>query len=573
MAGGDALLQRARAILKDRVEARCGRDALHARNIDLAIDGALAPEAFRIEDAGDAIRIAGGSARGVLYGIGKFLRTSDYSNGFAPSSWRGVSEPQGTVRGMYFATHFHNWYHVASEAEIVRYTEDLALWGMNAVMVLFPVINLRGWDDPEAAPAMEMVRRYAKAARDLGLQFGTFAGNCGFSGTPEHLLATPLADPTGRRGNTGFPICPSNPEGHALIMENARRLFQQLADVGLDFLCHWPYDEGGCGCSECRPWGSSGYFRLSHGLSRLAREYFPGLKTILSTWAFDTPPEGEWEGISRELARGNDWLDYILADAHEDFPAYPLQNGVPGGLPLINFPEISMWGLFPWGGFGATPLPRRFQRLWDQVKSVVSGGFPYSEGIHEDINKAVVAQFYWDRDRTADETLQEYIAYEYAPEATDDVLRLVALLERTHTQSALDGAKNALRIRRESGSPQGIAEMEGVVRLGEASLDAMGARHEVDLEAAEEAQRLAQKITAGLHDWAAQGWRWRMLYLRAVLEQYRLAPDGLQTPEAKVALKELIEILHSRLDDDGSDPFHCRVRPPLSSCRRWTRSY
>ena len=45
--------------------------------------------------------------------------------------------------------------------------------------------------------------------------------------------------------------------------------------------------------------------------------------------------------------------------------------------------------------------PSRFQRLWNQVKRVVEGGFPYSEGIYEDINKAVVVQFYWDRDRTA----------------------------------------------------------------------------------------------------------------------------------------------------------------------------
>ena len=72
-----------------------------------------------------------------------------------------------------------------------------------------------------------------------------------------------------------------------------------------------------------------------------------------------------------------------------------------GGLPLLNFPEISMWGNWPWGGVGANPLPARFQRLWDQVQHAVQGGFPYSEGIYEDMNKAVVAQFYWDAGRSA----------------------------------------------------------------------------------------------------------------------------------------------------------------------------
>lgn len=34
-------------------------------------------------------------------------------------------------------------------------------------------------------------------------------------------------------------------------------------------------------------------------------------------------------------------MNYILADAHEDFPRYPLDVGVPGRLPLLTFPEIS----------------------------------------------------------------------------------------------------------------------------------------------------------------------------------------------------------------------------------------
>ena len=105
-----------------------------------------------------------GSPRGLLYGVGKFLRTSRYDRSFQPSPWRGMSLPHGSLRGMYFATHFHNWYHQASPAEAARYMEDLALWGVNAVMVIFPMINLQGWDDPQAEPAMAMVRQYSRAA-------------------------------------------------------------------------------------------------------------------------------------------------------------------------------------------------------------------------------------------------------------------------------------------------------------------------------------------------------------------------------------------------------------------------
>lgn len=526
-AKADPLVSRAFGILMDRIQERCPAKVIEAgggSQVILALDAGLPPDAFRIDQAGAAVRIAGGSPRGLLYGAGKFLRTSRYEGSFQPSSWRGASAPRGSLRGMYFATHFHNWYHVASDSEIVRYTEDLALWGVNAIMVLFPMINLQGWDDPQTAPALEMVRRYARAARDLGLMFATGLNNTMFKGTPAHLLATPLPDPTRRRGNSGHPVCPSKPEGHAHIMANTRRLFEELSGVGLDLFCTWPYDEGGCACETCMPWGSNGYLKLTREMTRLGRSYFPKMKTVMSTWMFDTPPEGEWQGLTVELKRDPGGVDYILADAHEDYPRYPLDVGVPGNLPLLNFPEISMWGNWPWGGYGAHPLPSRFQRLWDQVKHVVTGGFPYSEGIYEDVSKAIVVQFYWDRDRSARATLEEYIAYEFSPEVTPDVLAVIDILE-----AVAAGTKCPVQ-------PVPAEEIRRAHRLAEAVNDRLPAR-------------------------ARANWRWEILYLRTVLDRERFAGGGLETPAAEAAMTRLIEIYHCQLETD--DPYHHRVRPPL----------
>ena len=522
----DALVTRAFSVFKDRVEQRCASRVVETEghaDIILSMDGALSTDAFRIELAGKAVRIAGGTPRGLLYGVGKFLRTSGYAGAFEPSAWRGTSVPRGTLRGMYFASHFHNWYHQATEPEISRYMEDLALWGVNAVMVIFPFINLQGWDDPQAGPAMEMVRLYAKTAKGLGLQFATGINNTLFIGAPQNIRATRLPDPLGRRGNSGHPVCPSNPEGHAYIVDNTRRLFEKLSDVGLDILVHWPYDEGGCACDRCSPWGSNGYLKLSRDLSQIGREHFPGLKSVLSTWMFDTPPEGEWQGLSDALAKENGWLDYILADSHEDFPRYPLEKGVPGNLPLLNFPEISMWGNSPWGGYGAHPLPARFQRLWDQVKQTVQGGFPYSEGIYEDMNKAVVAQFYWDRDRSARATLEEYIGYEFGAGVSEDTMTVIDILEESASCSYRKKAVNTDAVRR--------------------------------------ACVLAEAVDGRLPQWARNNWRWEILRLRAVLDRERFAGDGLETPAAEAAMVRLMEIYHCQMETD--DPYHHRVRPPL----------
>jgi len=332
----DALVSRAFSIMKERIQQRCQVSVVKAEDnaqIILDVGSDLPPEAYRVDQAGAAVRIAGGSPLGLLYGIGKFLRTSRYDGEFNPSTWRGTSVPQGSLRGMYFASHFHNWYHEAPETEITRYVEDLALWGVNAILVAFPAIDLEGWDDPETGAAVAMVQKYARITKALGLSFGIGANNTLFRALRSTLRAVPLPDPTHRRGNSGNPICPSNPEGHAYILENIRQIYQLFTETGLDFVTHWPYDEGGCACENCQPWGSNGYLKLSRDLTQVGRSYFPGLKSILSTWMFDTPPEGEWQGLSEAMHQDPGWVDAILADSHEDFPRYPLDVEVPGACP------------------------------------------------------------------------------------------------------------------------------------------------------------------------------------------------------------------------------------------------
>ena len=50
----------------------------------------------------------------------------------------GAARPAAeAVRGIYFATHFHNFYHDAPLEEVQRYVEDLGLWGFNVLAVWY----------------------------------------------------------------------------------------------------------------------------------------------------------------------------------------------------------------------------------------------------------------------------------------------------------------------------------------------------------------------------------------------------------------------------------------------------
>ncbi|MEN6314809.1 MAG: hypothetical protein ABFD25_11225 [Clostridiaceae bacterium] len=536
-------------ILKERIEARCPAVVIEGEgdiNIHLSVCAGFGEEGFRIEDGNNGcISITGNDCLGLLYGIGKFLHTSLYGcGGVTPSTWRGTSIPQGKVRGMYFASHFFNWYHVATESELSCYMEDLALWGVNSIMLVFPIINLFSWDDAETENSFNQMKKIYRSAKVLGLKTGLIVvPNQDFRKAREDIKAVPNIDPSGRKGNNGNNICPNAPGAKEYIIKNMEEVFSHMKDVAPDYLCLWPYDEGGCGCDRCYPWGANGYLSISEAIAAIAHKFFPNIRVILSTWVFDNPPEGEWEGLSKALAGKESWVDYILADSHEDFPSYPLNNPVPGRLPLLNFPEISMWGLSPWGGYGATPLPGRFERLWKQVRHIVKGGFPYSEGIYEDINKVVISRFYWDAGTTAEESLKDYISYEFSKDVMDDVIKMVELIEKNHLK-VVDGNR-------------------------------------ADIDDADLAFEIAERVNGKLPEFAKKAWRWRILYIRTLLDRERykaVKEDEWPWPSCKSwgvmlegnrlaedAMKELVTIYHAKSVDDGTCPQHAWIRPPLKA--------
>jgi hypothetical protein len=514
-------VKRAAKIFGRQITERCGAKVVNAGEeawpIDLRIKAGIGMEGYKITDGpGSSVQIIGNDERGLLYGVGRFLHSSRYDQGgFTPSAWRGTSVPKCPMRGIYFATHFDNYYEAASPHELGRYVEDLALWGFNLLAVTYPHWQYSSYDDPAARKMNEHLRRIMRVAKQVGLRVSIGdALNGGFRSTPKELLCTPVPDPLGRHGHFGVNLCPSKAAARERLLKNWERLLDEFADPGIDFVTYWPYDEGGCGCRDCWPWGARGYPNLSRAVSALVRKKSPQTRVIVSTWTFDTPPCGEWEGLSKALAEDKTWADYIQADAHEDFPRFPLERGVTGGLPLLNFPEISMWGQGPWGGYGSNPLPARLQRLWNQTEGKLSGGTPYSEGIYEDINKVICSQFYWDPQRSAVETVREYARFEFSPDVADEVVKVVEAFEKNHLRGQIGPSAN---------------------------------------EAFERVKRIEAKLTPQ----ARAAWRWRIVYLRALIDHELLNTHGrLEGKPLQEAFRELTSIYHA--EHAHSMP----IRPP-----------
>jgi hypothetical protein len=537
------LVRKIESILVRRIQERCEvtleKGGSGRGNEDflivLDIEPGVGKEGFRVEDGkGPGVRIVGNDERGLLYGVGKFLRCSGYDAGrFTPANWRGTSVPEKPVRGIYFATHFHNFYHDAPVEVVERYIEDIALWGYNGLTVWLDLHHYTGIRDPEIVKMLERLHQLLRMAKGLGMDIGTGTmANEGYATTPVELRATATG-----RSHYGVEICPSTKAGEELILAICRERWEAFADLGLDMIWIWPYDQGGCGCPRCSPWGSNGMVRMGEKIARLTMSMFPKAKIVYSTWLFDYGhDQGEWVGLTKAFSSWPDWVHYLMADSHEKFPRYPLEHGVPGNLPMLNFPEISMWEAWPWGAYGATPLPERFQELWNPVADKVAGGFPYSEGIYEDINKAVYAQFYWDRRKPASETLKEYVSFEFSREFADEVVKAVGIMEKNHGLSAWKWAMEP------------------------------GSRKAIDLSSqdhgAEEAYTIMKAVDRKLPDRTRKAWRWRILFLRAMFDFELRRNQGVPNAAVEAGFRELCDLYHAVHAE-------VQVHPPVNGGERY----
>jgi hypothetical protein len=439
---------------------------------------------------------------------------------------------------MYFASHFHNFYHDAPIPEVQRYVEELALWGCNALSVWFDMHHFRGLADPAAQEMLHRLREILKAAKAVGIGPAlTTLANEAYADSPERLRADWTAGHDGYHHEPGchyhVEVCPNKPGGLEYILRIRQKMLEAFADLGIEYIWMWPYDQGGCTCSQCAPWGAKGFLDCCLPYAKLIRRIMPQAKRVLSTWYFDHFVDGEWQGMDRAIGKAKpDFAEYLMADDNGDkFPEYPITHGAPGGLPLINFPEISMYKMSPWGAYGANPLPAHIQQIWDSAGAHLAGGFPYSEGIYEDLNKAVCLQHYWSG-RDAMDTVREYLAYEGSPDAAEDAAKAVQIMEAQHDHSFRDIGGRGQELH--------------------AKLFPAGGRMEVpmfnlpDLSRAGECLDLIRAAELKISPQARQAWRWRILRIRAELDALLHQHGGRAGEDTDRLFDELGDIYYAR---------------------------
>jgi len=189
-----------------------------------------------------------------------------------------------------------------------------------------------------------------------------------------------------------------------------------------------------------------------------------------------------------------------------------------------------MEGMSPWGGCGANPRPRHWQAYHARTRDLLSGSFPYSEGQYEDLNKVLMLQWGWAPERRAEEIIREYAASYFSPDVAEDVLAAVLLMEE---------------------------------HLGhEAAWDADGLFYRTTpLSRAEDCFDLVNRADGALPEEIRQGWRWRLLWLRAAIDAELKRSGGRANECSDRYAKELIGLYRSQ---EAHDFLRVRYRNDVS---------
>jgi hypothetical protein len=323
------------------------------------------------------------------------------------------TEPVFAERCLYAPAHFGNSYEVMGKREMRAMLEEARHWGFNRYGDWFDTVDCADlFSDPHFNMGKALWQR--KKANFLSAQQAGL--KCDLCITPNHVfLDQCLPDLRATKGKRIFGqlVCPSKTEARQIILKNYDNLFKDLAGAGvrLSALEACPYDYGGCACEACNPWILT-FAKLCKDIHAVAEKHHPGIEMRFVGWWWAEEEHrlfAEWAD-----AEAPGWAKSIalhIPYGKTDVSGVPL----PKGCERHAFVHIGYADQAQprdiYGHLGPVIAPTRIPETIATLKAHgVTGFMAYSEGIYEDVNKALLAGITSGQYETADHVLEAYAA-------------------------------------------------------------------------------------------------------------------------------------------------------------------
>ena len=522
--------------------------------VPAASSAAPGPEGFRLRVTSDGGRtvvwVLGADGRGALFGVGHLLRTLRWVPGGTSTLRRGVpstldvtSSPAYTIRGHQLGYRQHsNTYDAWDEARYDRYIRDLALFGANSIENI-PLQDTRV--SPHfRLPRDEMNVAISRVCARYDLDYWIW--------TPADF---DLAD-TARR---------------AQMLDTLEAMFAKMPRLDAIFV---PGGDPGHNAAEL-------VLPYLEDLAARVQRHHPRAKVWLSLQWF---PAAQIDWIYAQInATPRPWLGGLVAGPSSP-PLAVTRARLHPRYRLRDYPDITHtvraqyvvpdWDPafnFTLGREPINPRPVFYSNLHDRIASHTDGFISYSDGVNDDVNKAIWSRKAWAPRESPREMLIDYARVFFGEAVADRAADGLLALEKNWegplaSNGAVDGTL-ALWQRLEAETPALAGNWRWQQALFRAYYDAY-TRHrllrETDLERRANAALLEARTGGALTAVARaravlaeadspgehQAWRQRILDLGAAL----FASIGMQmdTPTYKASGTErgaVLDFLHYPLNN------------------------
>ncbi len=376
-------------------------------------------------DDGKTILVAGHDSRGVLYGVGKLLRSLEMESGqiLLSGALNISSTPKYPIRGHQLGYRPKtNAYDAWTVAQYDNYIRDLAIFGANSIEIMPPRTDDDFTSVHMKLPAIEMIAQQSRICKEYGLDVWMWYPN----------------------------MCSNYSSLDSIKKELAEReqIFSVLPKLDALFV----------------PGGDPGDLEPDVLFSWLEKEavvllkYHPNAKIWVSPQVFK--PSAEWYSkFYRHVNREYDWFGGVVYGPWIRTPLPEVKKLIKPTIPIRLYPDITHsiscqypvpdWDI-AWamtlGRECINPRPEDEKYIHNLYADLAQGSISYSEGTNDDVNKFIWTGQDWNPGTPVIETLREYARYFIGPKYTETVARgLMAqeqhfrgpLLSNDHVQRTL----------------------------------------------------------------------------------------------------------------------------------------
>lgn len=370
----------------------------------------LKSEGFKLValPAEKAILIVGKDARGILYGIGRFLRNADMRNGSVqiPDQLALSTSPRYPVRGHQLGYRPKtNAYDAFTVAMFDQYIRDLAMFGANSIEIMPPRTDDDFTSPHMKLPANKMIVEQSRICKEYGLDVSMWYPNLGKDYT--------------------------HPDSVQKELKEREEIFSTLPKLDAVFV----------------PAGDPGDLEPDVLFAWLAKEavllqkYHPNAKIWVSPQVF-RPTQKWFDSFFSHVNKEYSWFGGVVFGPWIKLPVQKIREIVKPSIPIRHYPDIthnysSQYPVPHWdlayaltsGRESINPRPHDEKAIHNAFDQYGIGSISYSEGTNDDVNKFVWSDQDWDPERPVIETLREYSRLFIGPDFTESFAQGIVALE------------------------------------------------------------------------------------------------------------------------------------------------